>query len=277
METADSNPTPPIDRSHPKTPDLSFRILRLSLGLLGGGIITSVVGHFTSPTIFGIGAIAFIFATIGTIGCSWLLIGMKSGGFETTHRRLLLAVAFVPALLGLLWLTANTPLLSFTDIIYSRQPAPLLWTVLPFVASVGVGALLWKLVALPSDFDENPRFRKLTKWGGMAGIATLLLALLTAKHLSVNLNVLNSYHEQTFSFRKARTSLLNDEGAALVNKAAAEAAGEHAGFYQIEFPTTFRKSDPPGSADESNTMGFTVVTNTPWSEKRAKAHIASFE
>jgi hypothetical protein len=147
---------------------------------------------------------------------------------------------------------------------------------LPFIVFVGIGTLLWKLVALPSEGDSSPRFRKLSKWTGLAGIAALLLALLTGKHLSVNLNVLNSYHEHSFSFRKARTSLLNDEDAALVKKAAAEAAGEYSGFYQIEFPPAFRKSDSPGSTDESNTMGLTIITNTRWSEKRAEAHFDSF-
>jgi hypothetical protein len=274
VETAHSSPPPRINVPTPEKTNLTSKTFSWSSGLLGGGLIASAVGYFTSPTILGLGVIAYI---MGTLGCWSLLIGMKSGRFATAHRKLLLAIAFVPVLLGMLWMMCIKPLLHFTDVVYSRQPAPLLWIVLPFIASVGIGILLWKLVALPSEGNCSPRFRKSTKWRGLAGISILLLALLTAKHLSVNLNVLNSYHEQTFSFRKARTSSLNDEDAALVKKAATEAAGEHAGFYQIEFPKTFRKSDPPGSADESNTMGFTVVTNTLWSEKRAKAHIASFE
>jgi serine/threonine protein kinase len=275
VETAQANPPPSTKLQSLDSTNLPSRILPWSLGLLGGGLITSGVGYFTSPTILGLGAIAFIF---GTLGCWWLLIGMKSGRCETTHRKLLLTVAFFPALLGLLWLVSISPLLNFPDMIYSRQPLPLLWIILPFVVSVIGGKLLWKLISLPGNDPPTPRFGTFQKFAFITGTLALLLSMLAAKHMSVQLNLLKNYHGYTFLIREARTfNLLKDEDAALVKEAATKAAGEYAGLYRIEYPPWFRAKDRSNSLNRPGTMGIDFVLDVPWSAERATEHIKSYE
>ena len=275
VETAHSNPAPSISRPVSKAADLSSRILPWSLGLLGGGLITSAVGYFTSMTILGLGGIAF---TFGTIGCWWLLIGMKSGRCAPPHRKLLLTIAFFPALIGLLWLIVINSFSSFEDVIYSRQPLPLLWIILPFVIFVIGGKLLWKLVALPGTGPPTQRFRSLQRIAFIASTLALVFSMLAAKHLSVHLDLLNRYHGYTFQIRESKTyKILNEEDAALVKGAAFEAAGEYNGFYRIEFPPWFRSKDPSNILNRPGTMGIDFVLDNRWSAERAKEHIASYE
>jgi predicted Ser/Thr protein kinase len=251
--------------------DQQKRIAAWSLGLLGGGLVAALVGLVTSPVILGFGAVAFIF---GMLGCWWLLIGMKSGRYQATRRKLLLVVAFFPVLLGMLWLLALVPLLrGFTDVIYSRQPLPLLWIIVPFVGAVISGKLLWKLVALPDAEKPVPRF--FHRWAPVLGTIALLLSLLAGKHLSMRLQLLNQYVGLTYQILEARThQLLGKEDAALVKAAAYRAAGDYADFFRIEFPPSFQSSDPKYSGYPVGAMGVEFVVDHP---RDGRAHINAYE
>lgn len=269
VETADSKPVP--RPGNPKSADLWPRVLPVSIALLAGGLIASVVGHCTSTAILGCGLISLI---IGQLGCWALLMRMKSGREGTGHRKLLIAVAFVPVLLGMLWLICINPLRGFIDVIYSGQPVPLLWVFLPFVAAVCAGRLLWKRIALPAPAADDRGSRN-AKRAGILGIAVMILALLLAKHLVVNLKSLNSYHERSVSFRQARTLHLNDGDTELVKNAIREAAGEYSDFYQTEFPAS--TGSQASVTEGPKSMRVSILTDPPWSRKRADAHFESFE
>jgi hypothetical protein len=238
--------------------------------LLGGGLVAGAVGHFTSPVILGLGAVAFIF---GMFGCWWLLAGMRTGRFQPTLRKLLLGVAFFPVLTGLLWLISIVPLTrGLTDVIYSRQPVPLLWVILPFAVAVIGGRFLWRFVALPGSGDPLPRSRRITP---VVGTVVLLLSLLAAKHLHVTLSLLRQHVGLEYQIYQSRPFRpLNDEDAALVKEAARKATGEDGDFYRIEFPPTFQSIAPHGSPTPTGAMGVEFVVSHP---RDAKEYSDAFD
>ncbi|MCW1921987.1 protein kinase [Luteolibacter arcticus] len=240
------------------------RLTLWSLGLLGGGLITAAVGFATSPVILGLGTVAGIF---GLLGCWWLLIGMRTGRYQTTRRKLLLAVAFFPVVIGMLWLLVIVPLVrGFTDVIYSQQPWPLLWILIPFALAVIVGKLLWKPVNLPAP-GKPSYLRHFKRWAPVAGTGALLVSLVIGKHFKAQLDPLSKYYSASFQLREAKGyGMLSEEDATLAKEAAIQAAGEYAGFYQVEFP--------PYRPD-SVSIGFTG--HGRWWGERAMKHIASYE
>jgi serine/threonine protein kinase len=233
-------------------------------------LITGALSDLIGKGITGLGLLTFIG---GQIGCWVRLSRMKSGREEITHRALLRAAAFIPTLLVLVLVVFN-PRRDFTDLIYSRQPVPLLWVFLAFVIVACSGRFLWKLAALPGLTEENPRLQKATTAGGIIGTALLILGLLLAKHAVVNLSLLNGYNERTYNFRQARTSHLGEEDTKVVKKAIGEAAGPYARFYHIGFPLPSRSLTDSG--DQSKSMGISMIWDARWASVRSEAHLDAF-
>lgn len=233
-------------------------------------LITGALGDLIGKGFTGLGLLTF---SGGQIGCWVLLSRMKSGREKITHRALLGAATFIPALLVLILVVFN-PLRDFTDLIYSRQPVPLLWVFLAFVIVACAGRFVWKLAALPGPTEEYPRLRKAMTAGGILGTALLILGLLLAKHAVVNLSLLNGYNERTYNFRQARTSHLGEEDTKLVKKAIGEAAGPYARFYHIGFPLPSRSGTD--SADQSKSMGISMIWDARWASERSEAHLDAF-
>ncbi|RYD33340.1 MAG: hypothetical protein EOP87_11160 [Verrucomicrobiaceae bacterium] len=104
--------------------------------------------------------------------------------------------------------------------------------------------------------------------GGILAIAMLLVTLLLAKHLVVNLSLLNGYNERRFNFREARTSHLNDTDTELVSKAIRAAAGAYTGFYQIEFPIA--------SDGGTKSLGISMTSGARKAQSHSEAHLKAF-
>ncbi|MCW1884032.1 serine/threonine protein kinase [Luteolibacter flavescens] len=255
-------PTQPVKRAADSM-EQQRRITRWSLGLSGGGLIGAMVGLVTSPVILGFGAVAFI---IGIIGCWWLVIGMKSGRYRVEHRTLLLGTAILPVLAGVVGWLVVSQVAYFPDVIYSEQPWPLLWILVPFAMAVLLCKLPLRLVALRPGEDPSRRVRRFRRWAPVLGTGTLLLSLLIGKHLKAQLDPLAKYHSASFIFRDAKTyGSLSERDLAAVEAAAARAAGEYAAFYQIEFPV---------HGLDMLSIGFT--DRGRWSSERCEQHHASF-
>jgi hypothetical protein len=197
---------------------------------------------------------------------------MKSGRYRPEQRSLLLGVAFVPTLIGVVWLTVMIPLLrsfpgvNLSGIIY-YQPWPSLWVLVPFIIAVILGKLLARLIVpLPSG-EPLPGPRRFKRLAPVLGIAVLLLSLVSGKHLKEQLNLLANYRGSSFQVRDAKTkAILGSEDANLVKDAAIKAAGDYAPFYRIEFP-----------AHRLDSVSLEFTKAGLWQSEGGKQHIDAFE
>lgn len=170
-----------------------------SLGLWLGGWAGVGIGLFTSPLLFGLGALAAFF---GLIGCGWILWRIKKGAHPVKHRSLLLLLAFWPCVFAFCLLPMRLWITNIDDNKYNQALlpselagfSPVLYAIAAIIIPLITARLFWALF-VSRETDDTTR-----KWPVAVALLLVTGVLPLEHYMRERLRVVDSSYYAEIRF-----------------------------------------------------------------------------